>query len=323
MASAESLTRTATETGFDLGVVEKVGLLFELLEGIRAHPFLKNRMVLKGGTALNLFVFEVPRLSVDIDLNYVGAVDRGAMLAERPGIERALAAVCGRAGLAVRRVPADHAGGKWRLGYTSFFGQPGALELDVNFMLRAPLWPVQVASSQSLGELVAQEIPVLDLHELAAGKLAALFGRSAARDLFDVRNLMRHARLDQARLRLGFVVYGGLSRRDWRTVTLDDIVADEREVARQLVPVLSADVAPSPAALADWVDALVDECRDRVSAVLPLSADEVEFLNALNDRGEIEPERLTSDADLQDLLRVHPGLLWKAQNVRAYRRRRG
>jgi hypothetical protein len=41
-------------------------------------------MALKGGTALNLFHFDVPRLSVDIDLNYVGAIERDTMLAENP-----------------------------------------------------------------------------------------------------------------------------------------------------------------------------------------------------------------------------------------------
>lgn len=52
-----------------------------------------------GGTALNLFVFEVPRLWVDIDLNYIGAVSRDVMLAERPKVEQAIQAVCGRAGM--------------------------------------------------------------------------------------------------------------------------------------------------------------------------------------------------------------------------------
>ena len=37
----------------------------------------KNRLVLKGGTALNLFFFDLPRLSVDIDLNYVGKLEGG------------------------------------------------------------------------------------------------------------------------------------------------------------------------------------------------------------------------------------------------------
>lgn len=57
--------------------------LLGLLEGFRSHPFLEDRFALKGGTALNLFIFDVPRLSVDIDLNYLGATEREVMLAQR------------------------------------------------------------------------------------------------------------------------------------------------------------------------------------------------------------------------------------------------
>ena len=73
-----------------------MSLLLRLLEGFQAHPFLKGRLALKGGTALNLFEFNVPRLSVDIDLNYIGAIDLEKMQAERPKIEQALKAVCQR-----------------------------------------------------------------------------------------------------------------------------------------------------------------------------------------------------------------------------------
>ena len=102
----------------------------ELLESLSRHPFLKRRIVLKGGTALNLFVFDVPRLSVDIDLNYIGAADRETMKAERPKLEQAIHAVCGRLDLEVRRAPREHAGGKWRLRYTGVNERQGNLELD-------------------------------------------------------------------------------------------------------------------------------------------------------------------------------------------------
>ena len=111
-----------------------------LLDGLNAHPFLKPRIALKGGTALNLFVFDVPRLSVDIDLNYIGAAARETMLDERPKVEQAVRAVCSRDGLPIKRMPSEHAGGKWRLAYTRSTGDSGNLELDVNFMLRVPLW---------------------------------------------------------------------------------------------------------------------------------------------------------------------------------------
>lgn len=79
-----------------------------------------------GGTALNLFNFDVPRLSIDIDLNYVVAADRETMLAKRPKVDQAVQAVCSREGLEVRRVPSDNAGGKWRLTYAGANGSPGS-----------------------------------------------------------------------------------------------------------------------------------------------------------------------------------------------------
>ncbi len=155
--------------------------------------------------------------------------------------------------------------------------------------------------------------------EVAAGKLAALFGRAASRDLFDARELLATTAFDLERLRLGFVVYGGINRRDWRSVSLDDVQADAREVGQQLTPLLRAGSAPTRADLAAWSDRLVAECCDRLSAVLPLRAEEIEFLDRLNDRGEISPELLTGDDGMRRLLRGHPGLRWKALNVRKHR----
>ena len=84
--SPDKLVAEAEATGFRPDLLEKVAHLLGLLDAIQSHPFLKGKLVLKGGTALNLFVFDVPRLSVDIDLNYVGAEDRDGMLSERPNM---------------------------------------------------------------------------------------------------------------------------------------------------------------------------------------------------------------------------------------------
>ncbi len=209
MLSREQLQRAAAESGFALESYEKVHVLVRMLDAIRAHPFLGPRIALKGGTALNLFVLDLPRLSVDIDLNYVGASDRKTMLAERPRIEQALQQVARRTGLTVRRVPNDHAGGKWRLSYATALGRPGTIEIDVNFMLRTPLWPTAPRDSHRVGGEIATQVMILDDHELAAGKLAALVARSASRDIFDARELLRRPNLDRGQLRLAFVVTGG------------------------------------------------------------------------------------------------------------------
>ncbi len=153
--SREKLLRESQSTDFRPEVLKKAIQLLSLLEGFNKHPFLKNRLVLKGGTALNLFTFNLPRLSVDIDLNYVGAKDKTTMETERSKIEQGVQAVCSRAGMNVMRVPTDHAGGKCRLRYASALSEGGNLEVDLNFMHRVPLWPVTKVDS-TIGFLFRQ-----------------------------------------------------------------------------------------------------------------------------------------------------------------------
>lgn len=317
--TANELAREAAATSFQTEPLEKVILLLELLEAIRSHPFLKERMALKGGTALNLFRFDVPRLSVDIDLNYIGAVDREGMLADRPKIEQALHAVCGRVGVQPRRVPSDHAGGKWRLNFNRVAGGTGTLEMDVNFLLRTPLWRVERVDSRPVWTFQATDIPVLDIHELAAGKLAALLSRTASRDLFDASQLMRGGGLDAAKLRLAFVVYGGTSRKDWRTVSVDHVTVDAADADAMLIPLLRGRDTPRRSDLAQWTKALATDCHNLLSMVLPLAEKELEFLERLNGKGEVVPDLITDDQRIRDIIRAHPGLLWKAQNVRQHR----
>ncbi|MGB4407397.1 MAG: nucleotidyl transferase AbiEii/AbiGii toxin family protein [Sphaerochaeta sp.] len=61
----------ATELNFIRDTLEKVFRLTEILSYINENPIMKNCLALKGGTAINLTVFDLPRLSVDIDLDYV------------------------------------------------------------------------------------------------------------------------------------------------------------------------------------------------------------------------------------------------------------
>ncbi len=316
--SRESLEIEAESAGFRPEALEKVAYLVGLLAALDAHPFLRGKLALKGGTALNLFVFDAPRLSVDIDLNYIGAESREAMLEERPRIEEAMRAVFRREDFDIGMAPQEHAGGKWRLRYAASYGQTGVIEVDLNYMYRVPLWPVSRMDSRPLSGWRVRGISVLDIHELAAGKLAALMARRKARDLFDSNLMLSMEGLDQQRLRTAFVVYGAMNRKDWRTISAADVAFDESELSSQLLPLLRIGNLPSVEATS-YGDMLVAECRKALSALLPFNDAELDFLNLLLDGGEIDASILTDDRDLQKRIQTHPNLKWKAQNVRKHK----
>lgn len=318
--SRQRLTSEAQASGFRSEVLEKVLHLLNLLEGFKRHPFLKDRLALKGGTALNLFLFDVPRLSVDIDLNYVGALELETMTAERPKLEEAVRAVCSRENIVVSRVPVDHAGGKWQLRYESVLGGGGNLQIDLNYMFRQLLWPTEKRNVE-IGSRSVSGITVLDIHELAAGKIAALLSRRASRDLFDVHYLLTKTALNPAKLRMAFVLYGAMNRKDWRTVSVGEIGYDHRELQQNLLPLLRTSGSKSPPPV-DWAASMVAECRSALRVVLPMEDKQIAFLDQLLDHGRIQPNLLGVDKEFAAKIERHPMLQWKAMNVRKTRNQR-
>ena len=316
---ADTLTRYCTESGFRAEVVEKVIRLISLLNGFQEHPHLAGRFALKGGTALNLFLFDLPRLSVDIDLNYIEDVDRETMLSERPGIERAVEALCQRDNLQIARAPTEHAGGKWRLRYETGKNTGGNLEIDIVYTLRIPLAPVLSRDSSEVAGITAKSIPVLDIHELAAGKFVALLSRNASRDLYDAHALLISEMLNPTVLRPIFTAYAGMSRVDFRKVTVDRITFEVNKLRNQLLPILRSSEVGRIDDLDAWAEDLCSTCREKLSMILPFRDNEMEFLNALQDLGEIRPELLTDDAEFQTKISNHPMLRWKALNVKEHR----
>lgn len=117
MLSKQVLLREAKKYNYKPEILEKVQKLLLILEQFMSVPFLQKRLVLKGGTALDLFHFDpIPRLSVDIDLNYIGHLERSIMLEERKVINEAITKVFLQNQFEQERSPTKHAGGKtiWR-----------------------------------------------------------------------------------------------------------------------------------------------------------------------------------------------------------------
>jgi predicted nucleotidyltransferase component of viral defense system len=161
-----------------------------LLLAIAPAVFASGRFALKGGTALNLFVQEMPRLSVDIDLVFVDhrpgrQAALQAIALELAGVQAALAGKGYRAHL-----PANAEGDDVKLMVSNGTAQ---VKVEVNFVFRGTALPVEtrsiVATAQDLFT-TALAVPVLATAELYGGKLVAAMDRQHPRDIFDVMQML-------------------------------------------------------------------------------------------------------------------------------------
>jgi len=316
--SAQTLQRIAAETRLPAATLEKVLRLLDVLQAIAEDRDLKSRVALKGGTALNVFHLRLDRLSVDIDLNYVGAVDRAAMEADRPLVDEALLRLLEAQGYQVRRQPPGHAGGKWVARYSSALGGGASIEVDLNYMARGPLFGVQTMTSTPLGGVSATGIAVLDLHEVVAGKLVALLDRRAARDLFDARRILETQTLDWSLVRVGVLAWGAAGRRDWREASLDDIGGDPRELRQKLAICLPQDFFEAAGGVDRWIAHSVAICRAGLAPLFERTVGEAAFLDRLLDAGEVDPSGLAASDAVKARVAAMPMLAWKAQNVRTH-----
>lgn len=320
--SRETLILEANRTGFRAEILEKVIRLIDLLNAFVADNFLKERIALKGGTALNLFHFDLPRLSVDIDLNYIGSIDREIMLIEKPVIISIIEKICHDKKYSSLRKPSEHAGGKWVIAYKSELTQQGHLEIDLNFISRASLWGIDYLDSIKIGNYQAKSIPVVAYHDLIGGKLSALFSRHKSRDLFDTYTIFSHYhKPDNAKIKLAFLVYGAAARIDIRKLSLDHLHFDANELKNMLLPVLRNEAIKQASDLRSWSNNLITICKTHLEKVIHFNGHELTFLTNIIDHGEIVPELITQEPKLIELLNRHPLLLWKARNVKEYRKR--
>lgn len=160
-----------------------------LLLTVAPDVFRNEAFAMKGGTAINLFVREMPRLSVDIDVVYTPWNVRrdealAAITAELAAIRERLT----RTGLSVDTV------GNTDTGDRTLLATNGAvtMKVEVNIVFRGTVLPVQ---HRSLVESAADrfaaelELPVLAIDELYGSKLVAAMDRQHPRDLFDVWEL--------------------------------------------------------------------------------------------------------------------------------------
>ena len=199
-----------------------------LLIQVAPLVFADNIFALKGGTAINLFVRDMPRLSVDLDLVFVDhTVERTEALNTINQAIRSMVERLKKRGFQTHTATATEA------GETKIFVRRGKLKVkvEVNFVLRGTVHPIRAASLRAKAKKALQadlELPVVSLADLYGGKLVAALDRQHPRDLFDVMELFSHEGITPA-IRRAFVVYLAAHNRPIHEVlfpSLRDISAD-------------------------------------------------------------------------------------------------
>lgn len=272
-----------------------------LLTDIAPTVFASGLFALKGGTAINLFLREMPRLSVDLDLVFVDhRVPRAEALKSINGGLREARGRLAKRGFKVRALAVPE------MGETKLLVQRGDLsvKVEVNTVIRGTVYPVQpmaltaAASDVLLADL---EVPLLSAGEIYGGKLVAAMDRQHPRDLFDVRELLAHGGVT-SEIRRAFVVYLASHNR-----TIHEVLFPTPKDISLAYEGSFAGMTAEPIKL----DALL-ETRERLFRELPLSLDanEREFFRGL---GRAQPDwSLLGIPHLEEL----PAIRWKLQNLR-------
>lgn len=300
-------------TGFRPEVTEKVIRLLLVLDRIGTHPFLAPRVCLHGGTALNLFVLDLPRLSVDIDLNYIGSTGRERMLAERPAVERAIIDMARDLGFVVTAGTTEHSGRSFRLQYQGNIGLD-SVKIDVNYLNRSPLLPPRPKTVVLTGGAEVS-FPLNSDIELIAGKLKALVERVAVRDVYDTNRIGAIypdvlAAADERLFRRIVLYYLAKSDPFPRPFEITARFAGrEKDVTDALHPMLLSGELPSLRTMIETAQAFLSEVSR------PVDADESAFL-ARFANADFAPELLFSDyPNTLAAARADPAAAWKIQNL--------
>ena len=320
--SPEEISSIAEERGFLPSPVERMIRLFDVLETFAGDDVMGPCMALVGGTALNAFHTALPRLSVDIDINYTGAGVSVPVDDERLAFEeRALRIMKGK-GYSLLRNPRSDTGGRWVFGYVDVDGNGTPLHIDVSYAQQPPFFGTRTLSSAPLGDHRATDIPVVDRNEVVGGKLAALVHRKRARDLFDARVIVDMPDLDWRLVRLAALVLGAGDRHtDWRELSPSSIEGNMTDLQGSLEPCLPKGYLEGFGGRQGWLDDTVNTCRTALAPMFRLTARENAFLGAVLDHGVVDAGLLEVDDETRRAIEARPALQARARLVRDMQRR--
>ena len=307
--SKKQIEQYSRDTGFIKHYVEKVVRLLDVLNFLFSESTFKDKLVLKGDTAINLVHTNLKRLSVDIDLDYCGSIDKDATLSDRVELEKELDKYM----LKENYIVSQNSRSSFALfsriyKFKNAFENDDTIKVDINFMDRVHLYPSVMSTVTYFNKTVTIKTPSIE--ELFGMKINALIDRSKPRDLYDTYYLCNNICLfNKEALRKAVVFYLSLNSR----FAIDDSSFNSiraitwNNIKRELLPVLKKG---EEFELQDTIDKVISLLSD----LLILNKDEEKYLYSFS-KGEYNPF-LLFDKTIASRVEHHPMARWIEQNIR-------
>ncbi|WP_443655164.1 nucleotidyl transferase AbiEii/AbiGii toxin family protein [Eshraghiella crossota] len=301
--------RAATQYGFIRDTFEKVLRLKEILEYFNTQEYLVKHLILKGGTAINLTVFDLPRLSIDIDMDYVPNDSRDDMLIARDNIAGIINRYMEKEGYSLSQTSRfSHSLDAFHFNYINSGGNKDMIKIELNYSLRAHI--LEPVYRDILNDVFKSNIKIRTVAplEIFSAKGNALISRAAARDLYDWGNLIdQNMFADEKDLfRKCFVFY--------TTITADNVhgdydfdlsaidTLDFTKIRRDLFPVMRKKDNFK-------LEERKIQAKQYIKDLLRLTETENEYIERFAAK-EYHPELLFDD-DIVTRICGHPMALWK------------
>lgn len=304
------LDARAREYGFNRDTFEKVLRLRTILEFLNTQDYMCEHLLLKGGTAINLTVFNLPRLSVDIDLDFIPNLTREETANERERLTEILKGYMSEQGYSLSDASRfSHSLDAFHYNYVNAAGNRDMIKIEINYSLRTHVLSSEdrVFITDAFGEPI--KVRTVAAMEIFAAKTNALISRAAARDLYDFCNMadMELFSGEGDIFRKCIIFYATIStkdvNKDFDTSAIDSLVFSK--IKSDLFPVLAA---------RDKFDleGKKQQAKEYIEALMKPTEAEMDYMERFIAK-EYKPELLFEDTEIVERIRNHPMALWKCK----------
>lgn len=303
------LAELASKTNFIKDNLEKVLRLSEILRFLNNDPNLKGKLALKGGTAINLTSVDLPRLSVDIDLDFTENLSKDEIDKEKAKLSKRLTDYMWQEGYSLNAEPRRHyALLSFSFSYRNNAGNRDSIKVEINFMDRCHVLPLEHKKIMGNGVVDGFEILVLNATELYASKINALLSRATPRDLYDVNTMINNKIIENKELLRKCLIFYNMigGDQDIDNISFENVESiNFTKFKTQLRPVLSKN---------DKFN--LDEAKTNVISYLrgliTIDQEEQRFIDEFRTKNYM-PELLFSDKTVAENIKSHPMALWRCQ----------